>query len=54
MKLADIEEAELETFLLLSTKLVMTTPKNSERLLSACAEISKVLNALIKSLSTHH
>ena len=46
--------AELETFLLLSTKLDMTTPKNSERLLSDCTEISKMLNALIKSLSTRH
>ena len=46
--------AELETFLLLSTKLEMTTPKNSERLLSDCAEISKMLSALIKSLSTRH
>ena len=46
--------AELETFVLLSTKLEMITPKNSEHLLRDCAEISKMLNALIKSLSTHH
>ena len=46
--------AELETFLILSTKLEMTNSENSERLLSDCAEISKMLNALIKSLSTRH
>ena len=46
--------AELETFLTLSTRLNMTTPEDSERLLSDCVEINKMLNALIKSLSTRH
>ncbi|MDE2666499.1 MAG: four helix bundle protein [Acidobacteriota bacterium] len=46
--------AELETFLMLSTKLEMTTPEKSRRLLSDCAEIGKMLNALIKSLTTNH
>ena len=44
--------AELETFLTLSTRLKMITPEDSERLLSDCVEINKMLNALIKSLST--
>ena len=46
--------AELETFLTLSTKLEMTTPEQCRCLLNDCAEISKMLNALIKSLSTNH
>ncbi len=46
--------AELETFLILSTKLEMTAPENSGRLLTDCAEINKMLNALIKSLPTRH
>ena len=46
--------AELESFLILSTKLEMTNSDNSEHLLSDCAEINKMLNALIKSLSTRH
>ena len=46
--------AELETFLILSTRLDMITPDNSERLLSDCIEINKMLNALIKSLTTRH
>jgi len=46
--------AELETFLILSTRLDMTTPDDSERLLSDCVEINKMLNALIKSISTLH
>ena len=46
--------AELETFLTLSTKLEMTTPEQCRCLLNDCAEISKMLNALIKSLSTLH
>ena len=32
----------------------MITPEDSERLLSDCVEINKMLNALIKSLSTRH
>lgn len=46
--------AELETFLTLSTKLEMTTPEKGRRLLNDCAEIGKMLNALIKSLTTNH
>ena len=46
--------AELETFLILSARLDMITQEDSERLLSDCIEINKMLNALIKSLSTLH
>ena len=46
--------AELETFLILSANLGFLATPDSENLLSACAEISKMLNALIKSLSTRH
>ena len=46
--------AELESFLILSTKLEMTNSDNSEHLLSDCAEIDKMLNASIKSLATRH
>ncbi|MDE0040911.1 MAG: four helix bundle protein [Candidatus Poribacteria bacterium] len=46
--------AELETFLILSARLDMITQEDSERLLSDCIEINKMLNALIKSLSTRH
>ena len=46
--------AELETFLTLSTKLEMTTPEQCRCLFEDCAEINKMLNALIKSLTTHH
>lgn len=46
--------AELETFLTLSTKLEMTTPEKGRCLLNDCAEIGKMLNALIKSLTTNH
>ena len=45
--------AELETFLTLSTKLELTTPEKGRRLLNDCAEVSKMLNALIKSLTTN-
>ena len=45
--------AELETFLTLSTKLALTTPEKGRRLLNDCAEIGKMLNALIKSLNTN-
>ena len=50
----------LETFLILSTRLEMTKPENSDPLFErSCAEISKMLNALIKStihspLTTKH
>ena len=46
--------AQLETFLMLSTKLELTNSENSEHLLSDGAEINKMLNALIESLSTRH
>ncbi|MCB0262834.1 MAG: four helix bundle protein [Calditrichaeota bacterium] len=44
--------AELETFLILSERLGFLVKTNSELLLNDCAEINKMLNALIKSLST--
>ncbi|MBZ0155644.1 MAG: four helix bundle protein [Alphaproteobacteria bacterium] len=46
--------AELETFLILSGNLGFLATPNSEKLLHACTEISKMLNALMKSLSTRH
>ncbi len=46
--------AELETFLILSERLRLLTAPISEGLLRDCAEINKMLNALIKSLSTLH
>jgi len=46
--------AELETFLTLSTKLEMTMPEKVRCLLNDCSEIGKMLNALIKSLTTNH
>ena len=46
--------AELETFLILSANLGFVATPDSENLLSDCAEINKMLNALIKSLSTRH
>ena len=45
--------AELETFLTLSTKLELTTPEKGRGLLNDCAEVGKMLNALIKSLNTN-
>ena len=44
--------AELETFLILSGKLEFLTKESSESLSRDCIEINKMLNALIKSLST--
>ncbi|NNM84475.1 MAG: four helix bundle protein [Phycisphaerales bacterium] len=46
--------AELETFLILSERLGHLRSPESENLPKDCAEISKMLNALIKSLSTRH
>ncbi|MGH8559704.1 MAG: four helix bundle protein [Methylococcales bacterium] len=46
--------AELETFLVLSEKLGFLATPNSERLLNDCAEIDKMLHALMKTLSTRH
>ncbi len=46
--------AELETFLILCKKLELLTADRSDILLSNCAEISRMLNGLIKSLSTRH
>ncbi|MGH8497571.1 MAG: four helix bundle protein [Methylococcales bacterium] len=46
--------AELETFLVLSEKLGFLATPNSERLLNDCAEINKMLHALMKPLSTRH
>ena len=39
---------------MLSAKLELLTPETLEHLLNDCTEINKMLNALIKSLSTHH
>ena len=39
---------------MLSAKLELLTPETSEHLLNDCTEINKMLNALIKSLSTLH
>ncbi|MBI5154832.1 four helix bundle protein [Candidatus Poribacteria bacterium] len=46
--------AELETFLLLSRRLEMMSAGDCESSLSTCAEINKMLHALMKSLSTPH
>jgi four helix bundle protein len=45
---------ELETLLVLSKELGYATSESVERLLSACAEISKMLRAIQHSLSTTH
>ena len=39
---------------MLSAKLELLTPETLEHLLNDCTEINKMLNALIKSLSTRH
>ena len=39
---------------MLSAKLELLTPETLEHLLNDCTEINKMLNALIKSLSTPH
>ena len=44
--------AELETFLTLSEQLAYLTRPDCESLLKDCAEINKMLHALMKSLST--
>ena len=46
--------AELETFLILSTRLEMIASQTSANLLNDCAEINKMLHALMRSLSTPH
>ncbi|MGB2988094.1 MAG: four helix bundle protein [Phycisphaerae bacterium] len=46
--------AELETLIVLSSSLDYATPESVEPLLNACEEISKLLNGLLKSLSTRH
>ncbi|HFD39750.1 MAG TPA: four helix bundle protein [Anaerolineae bacterium] len=46
--------AELETFVVLSQRLGHLNKPDSRSLLSACAEINKMLNGLMKSLSTRH
>ncbi len=46
--------AELETLLLLSSDLGYTTLDAAEDLLSDCAEIGRLLNGLLRSLSTSH
>lgn len=46
--------AELETFATLCERLQLIDPENSESLSRACAEINKMLHALMRSLSTRH
>ncbi len=46
--------AEMETFLTLCERLELTTREASESLLNNCAEINKMLHALMRSLSTRH
>ena len=46
--------AELETFLTLAARLELLNKKNSVNLLNDCAEINKMLHALMRSLSTRH
>lgn len=46
--------AELETFLMLSERLEYLSPESSERLLSTCGEINRMLHALMQKLSTSH
>ena len=46
--------AELETFLTLSERLALMRSETCENLSNDCAEISKMLNALMASLSTRH
>ena len=46
--------AELETFLTLCERLELTSNEVSNSLSSDCAEINKMLNALMRSLSTRH
>lgn len=46
--------AELETFLILSERLAFLTQPHSEALLNDCVEVNKMLNGLLKSLSTRH
>ena len=46
--------AELETFVILCERLELIQNEISESLLADCAEINKMLNAMIKSLSTRH
>jgi len=43
--------AELETFVSFSERLGLLAKKDSERLLTDCAEINKMLHGLMKSLS---
>ncbi|MFH0771061.1 MAG: four helix bundle protein [Candidatus Omnitrophota bacterium] len=44
--------AELETFIILSERLNYIPESRSKELLTACEEISKLLNGLLRSLST--
>ena len=46
--------AELETFLTLSERLALMRSETCESLLNDCAEINKMLHALMRSLSTRH
>lgn len=46
--------AELETLLLLSSDLGYTTPADGEASLNDCAEVGRLLNGLLRSLSSNH
>ncbi|MFQ3639379.1 MAG: four helix bundle protein [Chloracidobacterium sp.] len=46
--------AELETLLLLSRDFGYVTPDTVESLLNDCAEIGRLLNGLLRSLSPNH
>ena len=46
--------AELETFAILCERLHLIDPEDSESLSRDCAEINKMLHALMRSLSTRH
>ncbi|MDQ2695432.1 MAG: four helix bundle protein [Pseudomonadota bacterium] len=46
--------AELETFLTISARLAMLSKADCESLLEDCAQIGKMLHALMKALSTRH
>ncbi len=45
--------AEVETQLLLAQRLAFLTPETTEPLLELTAEIGRLLNGLLRSLSTH-
>ncbi|MCC6295493.1 MAG: four helix bundle protein [Pseudomonadales bacterium] len=46
--------AELETFIELCARLAYLSPENSANLSNGCAEINKMLTALMQSLKARH